>query len=143
MKLVTLFKKSIEMPPEYAPGKCNIGARGRAIRLATGLGIIVVFIGFGVLARGSVSPVFRLFLFIPFYIGLLAVLEGTMSFCVLHASRGTYDLHEPSGMAFGKSTTKMTVGSDEWKKLDRHKGRVMHLEAVLGALVLSGLLALP
>ncbi len=82
-------------------------------------------------------------LFIPFYIGLLAVLEGTMSFCVLHASRGTYDLHEPSGMAFGKSTTKMTVGSDEWKKLDRHKGRVMHLEAVLGALVLSGLLALP
>jgi len=142
MKLVTLFKKSIKMPPEYAPGKCNIGARGRAIRLATGLGIIVVFIGVGVLALASVSPVFRLFLFIPFYIGLLAALEGTMSFCVLHASRGTYDLHEPSGMAFGKSTTKMTVGSEEWKKLDRRKARVMHLEAVLGALVLAGLLAL-
>jgi len=142
MKLVTLFKKSIEMPPKYAPGKCNIGARGRAIRLATGLGIIAIFVGFGVLARGSVSPVFRLFLFIPFYIGLLAVLEGTMSFCVLHASRGTYDLHEPTGMAFGKSTTKITVGSDEWKKLDRHKAKVMHLEAVLGALVLAGLLAL-
>ncbi len=142
MKLVTLFKKSIEMPPKYAPGKCNIGARGRAIRLATGLGIIAIFVGFGVLARGSVSPVFRLFLFIPFYIGLLVVLEGTMSFCVLHASRGTYDLHEPTGMAFGKSTTKITVGSDEWKKLDRHKAKVMHLEAVLGALVLAGLLAL-
>ncbi len=142
MKLVTLFKKSIKMPPEYAPGKCNIGARGRAIRLATGLGIIAVFVGFGVLALGSVSPVFRLFLFIPFYVGLLAALEGTMSFCVLHASRGTYDLHEPSGMAFGKSTTKMTVRSEEWKKLDRRKARVMHLEAVLGALVLAGLLAL-
>jgi len=142
MKLVTLFKKSIEMPPEYAPGKCNIGARGRAIRLATGLGIIAIFVGFGVLARGSVSPVFRLFLFIPFYIGLLAVLEGTMSFCVLHASRGTYDLHEPTGMAFGKSTTKITVGSDEWKKLDRRKAKVMHLQAVLGALVWAGLLAL-
>ena len=142
MKLVTLFKKSIEMPPEYAPGKCNIGARGRAIRLATGLGIVAVFVGFGLLTVGSVSLVFRLFLFIPFYVGLLAILEGTMSFCVLHASRGTYDLHEPSGMAFGKSTTKMTVGSDEWKKLDRHKAKVMHLEAVLGALVLAGLLAL-
>ncbi len=142
MKLVTLFKKSIEMPSEYVPGKCNIGARGRAIRLATGLGTIAVFVGFGVLARGSVSPVFRLFLFIPFYVGLLAALEGTMSFCVLHASRGTYDLHEPSGMAFGKSTTKMTVGSEEWKKLDRRKARVMHLEAVLGALVLAGLLTL-
>ena len=142
MKLVTLFKKSIEMPPEYAPGKCNIGARGRAIRLATGLGIVAVFVGFGLLTVGSVSLVFRLFLFIPFYVGLLAILEGTMSFCVLHASRGTYDLHDPSGMAFGKSTTKMTVGSDEWKKLDRRKAKVMHLEAVLGALVLAGLLAL-
>jgi hypothetical protein len=142
MKLVTLFKKSMKMPPEYAPGKCNIGARGRAIRLATGLGIIVVFIGVGVLALGSVSPVFRLLLFIPFYVGLLAALEGTMSFCVLHASRGAYDLHEPSGMAFGKSTTKMTVESEEWKKLDRRKARVMILEAVLGALVLAGLLAL-
>src|SRR2546427_11893177 len=142
MKLVTLFKKSIEMPPEYAPGRCNIGARGRAIRLATGLGIVAVFVGFGLLTVGSVSLVFRLFLFIPFYVGLLAILEGTMSFCVLHASRGTYDLHEPSGMAFGKSTTKMTVGSDEWKKLDRRKAKEMHLEAVLGALVLAGLLAL-
>ena len=142
MKLVTLFKKSIKMPPEYVPGKCNIGARGRAIRLATGLGIIVVFIGFGLLALRSVSPVFRLFLFIPLYVGLLTALEGTMSFCVLHASRGTYDLHEPSGMAFGRSETKMEVGSDEWRQLDRRKARLMHLEAVLGALVLAGLLAL-
>ncbi len=142
MKLVTLFKKSIEMPAEYAPGKCNIGARGRATRLATGLGIIAIFAGVGILALGSISVVFRLFLFIPFYVGLLAILEGTMSFCVLHASRGTYDLHEPSGMAFGKSATKMTVGSEEWKKLDRRRARVMHLEAVLGALVLAGLLAL-
>src|SRR5713101_3454589 len=142
MKLVTLFKKSRKMPPEYVPGKCNIGARGRAMRLAIGVGIIAVFIGFDLLALGSVSPVFRLFLFIPFYVGLLAALEGTMSFCVLHASRGTYDLHEPSGMAFGKSTTKIMVGFEEWKKLDRRKARVMHFEAVLGALVLAGLLAL-
>src|SRR3989449_2589348 len=142
MKLVTLFKKSIKMPPEYAPGKCNIGARGRAIRLATGLGIVAVFVGFGLLTTGSVSLVFRLFLFIPFYVGLLAALEGTMSFCVLHASRGTYDLHEPRGVAFGKSKTKMAVWSEEWKKLDRRKARVMHFEAVLGALVLAVLLAL-
>ncbi|OLD35731.1 MAG: hypothetical protein AUI50_01115 [Crenarchaeota archaeon 13_1_40CM_2_52_14] len=73
---------------------------------------------------------------------LLAALEGTMSFCVLHASRGTYDLHEPSGMAFGRSDTKMEVRSDKWKKLDRRKARVMHLKALLGALVLAGLLAL-
>src|SRR2546426_5424064 len=142
MKLVTPFKKSIKMPPEYVPGKCNIGARGRAIRLTTGLGIIAVFIGFDLLALRSVSSIFCLFLFIPLYIGLLTALEGTMSFCVLHASRGTYDLHEPTGMAFGRSDTKMEVRSDKWKKLDRRKARVMHLKALLGALVLAGLLAL-
>jgi hypothetical protein len=142
MKLVTLFKKSIKMPPEYVPGRCNIGARGRAIRLATGLGIIAVFVGLDVLALRSVFPPSRLLLFIPFYIGLLAGLEGTMSFCVLHASRGTYDLHEPTSMAFGKSETKIVVESEEWKRLDRRKARLMHLEALLGALVLAGLLAL-
>ena len=142
MKLVTPFKKSIKMAPEYVPGKCNIGARGRAIRLATGLGIIAVFVGLDVLAIRLVFAPFRLSLVIPFYLGLLSALEGTMSFCVLHATRGTYDLHEPTGMAFGSSGTKMDVGSDEWKKLDRRKARLMHLEAVLGALVLAGLLAL-
>jgi hypothetical protein len=65
-----------------------------------------------------------------------------MSFCVIHATRGTYDLHEPTGMAIGRSETKMEVGSDEWKRLDRRKARLMHLEAVLAALVLAGLLAL-
>ena len=142
MKLVTLFKKSIKMPPEYVPGKCNIGTRGRAIRLATGVGIMAVFTGLDLLALGSVFPVFRLFLVLPFFVGLLAVLEGTMSFCVLHASRGTYDLHEPNGMAFGTSGTKMAIESDEWKRLDRRRARLIYLEAVLGALLLAGLLAL-
>jgi len=142
MKLVTLFKKSRKMAPEYVPGRCNIGARGRAIRLATGVGIIALFVAVDVLVLGPVFAPFRLLLAIPFYIGLLAALEGTMSFCVLHASRGTYDLHEPTGMAFGRSDTKMEVRSDKWKKLDRRKARVMHLEALLGSLVLAGLLAL-
>src|SRR2546422_4411010 len=142
MKLVTLFKKSIKMPPEYIPGKCNIGARGRTIRLATGLGIIALVFALDVLALEPVSAVFRLLLFVPFYVGLLAALEGTMSFCVLHASRGTYDLHEPSGMAFGRSRSKVEVASEEWRRLDRRKARVMHLEAVLGALVLAGVLGL-
>src|SRR5690242_3476930 len=119
MKLVTLFKKSIKMPPEYVPGRCNIGARGRATRLATGLGILVLFVSFDILALQSVPALFRLLLFAPFYVGLLAALEGTMSFCVLHATRGTYDLHEPRGMAFGKSGTKTGVESEEWRRRDR------------------------
>lgn len=142
MKLVTLFKKSIEMPKEYAPGKCNIGAGGRAIRLATGSGIIAIFLALDLLALGSVLPWFRLLLSVPFYIGFLAALEGTMSFCVLHASKGTYDLHEPTGIAFGKSKTKVEIIQEDWKNIDRRKARTMHLEAVFGALVLALLLAL-
>jgi hypothetical protein len=142
MKLVTLFKKAIKMAVEYIPGRCNIGARGRAIRLATGLGIIAIFLALDVLALGSVLPWFRLLLFVPFYVGLLAALEGTMSFCVLHASRGTYDLHEPTGMAFGRSETKVEIIQGDWKKIDRRKTRIMHLEAVVGALVLALLLTL-
>ncbi len=70
-----------------------------------------------------------------------------MSFCVLHASRGTYDLHEPGAVAFfgpasGRSETKMEVESEDWKRLDRRKAWMMHLEAALGALVMAGLLAL-
>jgi hypothetical protein len=64
-----------------------------------------------------------------------------MSFCVLHASRGTYDLHEPNGMAFGMPGTKVEVESQEWRKLDRPKVRLMHIGAALGAVVLAGLLA--
>ncbi len=128
--------------PEYVPGRCNIGFRGRAIRLATGLAILGVFLSVGILLLGSLSPFFRIFLFVPFYVGLLAILEGSMSFCVLHASRGTYDLSEPSGVAFGRSETKREVGSEEWKLIDRRKARQMHLEAVVGAVVLAVLLAL-
>ena len=142
MKLVTLSKKSIKMVPEYIPGKCNIGARGRAMRLAIGLGIIALFVTLDVLALGSFFVAFRLLFFVPFYVGLLAALEGTTSFCVLHASKGTYDLHEPTGMVFGRSGTKTEIRSDEWKRLDRRRARLMHLEALLGALVLAGLLAL-
>src|SRR5207245_10151195 len=47
MKLVTVWRKRSILPPEYVPGKCNIGRRGRAIRLTTGLVLIVVSIVIG------------------------------------------------------------------------------------------------
>jgi len=130
------------MVAEYVPGWCNIGTKGRAIRLTTGIGIIAVFLALDFLARSSTYPALRLSLAVPFYVGLLAVLEGSMSFCVLHASRGTYDLHESRGLAFGHSRTRASIGSEEWKSLDRHKAQLMHLEAIVGGLVLALLLAL-
>ncbi len=142
MKLVTALKNWSGMPQEYIPGKCNIGTRGRAIRLATGVALIALSVILAFTLFEPTNRLLRLVLVLPIYVGLLASLEGSMSFCVLHASRGTYDLHEPVGMAIGPSDSLQEVGSEESKRIDRRKARLMHLEAVAGAIILAGLLAL-
>jgi hypothetical protein len=130
------------MPQEYVPGKCNIGSRGRAIRLSTGIVLIALSVILAFTIFNPLNHLVRLVLVLPVYIGFLAGLEGSMSFCVLHAARGTYDLREPIGMAIGPSDSLQKVGSEEWKRIDRRKARLMHLEAMAGAILLAGLLAL-
>ncbi len=83
----------------------------------------------------AVSWGLRLVLVVPFYVGLLAVLEAGMSFCVFHAARGTFDFHERFG-PLGGSETRGKVELGEWRRLDRQKARRMHVEALAGALVL-------
>jgi hypothetical protein len=142
MKLVTILIDRSKLSPEYVPGKCNIGRRGRAIRLTTGLVLIALSIILGILVLNPVNRWLSLALVVPAYIGLLACLEGSMSFCVLHAARGTYDLHEPRGFATKKSGTLEKIGSEDWKRLDRRKALRMHFEALTGAVLLALLLAL-
>ncbi len=142
MKLVTVWRKRSILVPEYVPGRCNIGGRGRAIRLTTGLVLIAVSIVIGITVLEPVNNLLSLTLVVPFYVGILACLEGSMSFCVLHAARGTYDLNEPHGFASRKSDTLQKVRSEDWKGLDRRKALVMHLEALTGAVLLALLLAL-
>jgi hypothetical protein len=129
------------MDPEYLPGKCNIGGRGRAIRLSTGAILIALSVILGLTLLGRVFWGVRLVLVLPVYIGLLAILEGSMSFCVLHAARGTYDLREPMGFVSNRSKTLNRVESDDWKRIDRRKALRMHIEAVAGAIVLTVLLS--
>ena len=142
MKLVTIWIDWSKMTPEYVPGRCNIGRRGRAIRLATGVVLIALSIILGILVVNPVNRWFTLALILPAYVGLLAGLEGSTSFCVLHATRGTYDLHEPHGFASKRSETLQRVESQDWKRLDRRKVLRMHLEALTGAVLLGLLLAL-
>ena len=142
MKLVTVSRNWSKMAPEYIPGRCNIGRRGRAMRLTTGLVFIALSIILGITVLNPVNRLFSLVLVLPLYVGILASLEGSMSFCVLHAARGTYDLQEPRGFATKTSGTLQKVGSEDWKKLDRRKALRMHLEAVTGAVLLALLLAL-
>jgi hypothetical protein len=142
MKLVTIPGNRSVLDPEYVPGKCNIGRKGRAIRLSTGIVLIALSVVLGLTLLSPVLWVVKLVLILPTYIGLLAALEGSMSFCVLHAARGTYDFHEPIGFASNRSKTLSKVGSHNWKKMDRKKAMKMHTEALAGAILLSVLLAL-
>jgi len=142
MKLVTVWRKRSILAPEYVPGRCNIGRRGRAIRLTTGLVLILLAMILGITVLNPVNHLLSLVLVVPLYIGILAGLEGSMSFCVLHAARGTYDLNEPRGFATKKSDTLQRVGSEDWKRLDRRKALRMHIEALSGAALLALLLAL-
>jgi hypothetical protein len=80
MKLVTIWIDRSKMTPEYVPGRCNIGRRGRTIRLTTGLVLIALSIILGILLLNPVSQWFNLVLVLPLYVGILACLEGSMSF---------------------------------------------------------------
>jgi hypothetical protein len=142
MKLVTIWIDRSKMTPEYVPGRCNIGRRGRAIRLTTGLVFIALSIILGIFVLNPVNHWFSLVLVVPLYVGILACLEGSMSFCVLHAARATYDMNEPHGFASKRSETLQKVGSEDWKRLDRRKALRMHLEALTGAVILALLLSL-
>jgi len=142
MKLVTVSKDWSRMDPEYVPGKCNIGTRGRAIRFSTGAVLIGLSVALGLIVLGHLFWEVRLLFVFPLYVGLVAILEGSTSFCVLHAARGTYDFHEPMGFATSRSKTLNKVGSEGWKKMDRRKARRMHAEALAGAIVIAFLLAL-
>ncbi len=142
MKLVTILIIWSELKPEYVPGRCNIGRRGRAIRLTTGVVLIAISIILGILVLNPINRWLSLVLVFPAYVGLLASLEGSMSFCVLHAARGTFDLNEPHGFATKTSDTLQKVASEDWKKLDRRKALKMHIEALTGAVLVALLLSL-
>src|SRR2546422_2347514 len=129
------------MGDKYVPARCNIGLRGRVMRASTGAIVIGVALWAGLLGLTGGLAGLRLVLMLPFYVGLLAVLEAGMSFCVLHASRGTYDFHEKTGPV-GRSASREIVLVEKWKKMDRRKARIMHLDALAGSILLTMVLFL-
>lgn len=109
------------------------------MRLATGLTIIGVSLPLGLILTADFRLA-RLVLVVPLYGGFLSVLEGVTSFCVFHASRGTFDFSESVGSFLGKSDSQRVVERDEWLRADRRKARLMHLEAFGGAVLVVALL---
>ena len=78
---------------EYAPGVCNIGPRGRLVRGAFGAVAIALSIGvwWGLRATAAPAP-WRLVVFLPLFVGFVAMFEAALRFCVVFARRGVYDL---------------------------------------------------
>ena len=112
------------------------------MRLLTGAVLIALSVILGLTVLRGLFWAVRLVLALPIYIGFLAALEGSMSFCVLHAARGTYDFYEPRGFASNQSKTLKRIQSEEWKRIDGQRALKLHAEAVVGASLLAILLAL-
>jgi len=111
------------------------------MRLATGSVILAVsaLVGVTLLGQGGLR-LLRLLLAVPVYAGSLSILEGMMSFCVFHASRGTYDLFEKIAAPWGRSETRKPVESEEWRRKDLRKARLVKLEALAAAVLFEVLL---
>ncbi len=78
---------------EYAAGRCNIGTKGRAQRIAFGVLAIIFSLGLWGLIRLNAGPsAYVLVLFLPLFAGFVSLFEGLLGFCVVYGVRGTYDL---------------------------------------------------
>jgi len=76
----------------YAPGECNIGPRNRALRYAFGVLFLSVSAAlFLYLASVNAPRLHRLILVLPLFLGYTGILEGRLSFCVMHGFKGTHD----------------------------------------------------
>ncbi len=78
---------------DYEAGRCNIGPRGRVQRAVFGaLAVAFSFGVWGLFRLNAVPSGYLLILFLPLFAGFVAILEATLGFCVVYATRGVYDL---------------------------------------------------
>ena len=78
---------------EYEAGLCNIGPKGRLQRAVFGALAVAFAIGVWGVFRLNVAPsAYLLLLFVPLFLGFVAIFEAALGFCVVYATRGVYDL---------------------------------------------------
>ena len=117
--------------PSYQPGVCNIGSRGRTVRIAVGLVFFVaafyVWISF---KASGYAPMLQVAAAFPFYVSFLGIYQGIFSFCVFHAREGTFSV----GSAVGH------VLSPHHRKEDRKKSIEIQFFSALSAVLVTGIL---
>lgn len=117
---------------EYEPGVCNIdesGERKRYTLGASGLatGLLLASANF----LTSVSDLIFVGVAVLLFIGFEGMLQGYKSFCVAHASKGTYQTEEGD---------EQKVEDEEARKKDMDASKKLHLQAALLTIVATTIL---
>lgn len=117
---------------EYEPGVCNIdeeGQRKRYILGASGLvsGLLLASANF----LTSVSDLIFVGVAVLLFIGFEGTLQGYKSFCVAHASKGTYQTEEGE---------EQKIEDEEDRKKDMDASKKLHLQAALLTIVATAIL---
>ena len=117
---------------EYEPGICNIDENGQHKRYmlgASGLisGLLLASVNF----LTFVSDLTFVGVAVLLFIGFEGTIQGYKSFCVAHASKGTYRVNE-SG--------EKEVKDEENRKKDINTSKKIHMQALILTLVTTMLI---
>lgn len=110
---------------EYEPGVCNIGKTGQRKRYILGASGLIT----GVLLASAnfvtnVSDLVFVGVAALLFMGFEGVIQGRNSFCVAHASKGTYNVSDD-----GENEEK--VADEESQKKDMEKSKKIHLQSFI------------
>jgi len=113
---------------EYIAGKCNIGRKGRAIRILIGTAFLgAAFIIYFIITNSGYGRNFILMLFPLLAIGFLNIIESLQRFCVFNGLSGT---HMMDG-----------VENDVASVSDRAKDKIKSFEVVVLAVVAGAIVS--
>jgi hypothetical protein len=126
------------MSTTYIPGVCNIGpAEIKKRKLSGTIGLYATVILFAIFLVGDLSPVLRLFLFIPATIGAMGYLQAKLHFCVGFGTKGLFNVGETL-------ETRETVESAEYRRKDQRKAlTIAGLSIGIGLVIAFGVFLLP
>ena len=120
------------MPQDkYIPGVCNIGPAEIKSRMQTGwFGLVLTVIIGALLFYLEASPVTRLVLFLPAFIGAIGFLQAYFHFCVAFGSQGLFNVANEAGKT-------ESVTQQEFRKKDQQKVYKITIYSVLIAAVVA------
>jgi archaellum biogenesis protein FlaJ (TadC family) len=99
----------------YVPGVCNIGPEEIKMRVHAGLGALgIAVLLLAALIGLHLSPILRIFIFLPVFVSSLGFLQAAFHFCVAFGMQGVYNIMNPVGKT-------ESVSQQEFRRQDQKK----------------------